>query len=210
MKKITFLITLCIHALSIAYTQPIDTLWTRTLSAPGNGAITSYDMLKYSPNEFIVVGSFNDSLYMVKFTSEGNKVWEKYMYKEGGLFATAIDKDSFDNFYTIVFSYNNFAQWSLIKYNSDGDSLWSHTITDQVNDLSIPYSIVVNSNNIYVSSGVGGFQPENYSLYKFTLDGELIFNKILPIGANFCIPRSLKCDTQGNIIIAGSGGSEMV
>lgn len=75
MKFITVLIfiTFC---LTTALSQPTEVLWTKTISYSGS-SIQANELVKCSPDEFIVTGGFGDSLYIVKLTSQGNMVWEK-------------------------------------------------------------------------------------------------------------------------------------
>jgi hypothetical protein len=162
-------------------------------------------MVKYNSNEFIVTGRWGDSLYVVKVTSNGDKVWEKYLYTSGGLFGDAIDKDAYGNFYIVVWKNTSSNQWLLIKFNSSGDTLWSRTIQDQINSFDIPYSIVVSSDYVYAASSAGN-GPEKYILYKFDLDGNTLFSTTYIVPGGFSIPRSMTSDSDGNIIMAGTGG----
>lgn len=205
MKISTLLILVTFSLLATALSQPIDTLWTKTISYPGSN-VQAINMIKYSSNEFIVTGGFGDSLYIVKVNSDGNIVWEKYLYEVGGLYGADIDKDSFGNFYVTVWNYNLSNQWQLIKFDASGDSLWSYTLSDPGSSFHIPYAITVNSDYVYVAASAGN-GPEKYALHKFNLDGDLLYSRTYQTGSGFSIPRSITHDSQGNVILAGNGGS---
>ncbi len=204
MKFISLMFVLLLTASSIGYTQPIDTIFTKTLSYAPYGDVIGYEMVKYNSNEFIVTGRSGDSLYIVNMTSNGNIVWQKYLSADGGLFGAAIDKDANGNFYIVCWKGNSSNQWQLIKFNSSGDSLWSYTMQDQVNSFNIPYSLMVSSDYIYAASSAGN-GPERYALYKFSPDGDLLFSRMYAPG-DFNIPRSITHDSNGNVIMTGTGG----
>ena len=82
-------------------------------------------MIKYSEDEFIITGTFNDSLYLVKMNASGGIIWEKYYYESGGSFGAGIDKDEFGNIYVIVWKYSSATMWKLFKFDASGDTLWS-------------------------------------------------------------------------------------
>lgn len=204
MKTVILFFVIVLIPMSIAYTQPIDTLWTKTISYSGS-SVQGTELVKYSPDEFIVTGSFGDSLYIVKLTSQGNIVWEKYLYETGGLFGKDIDKDSLGNFYILVWNYNASSEWKLLKFNELGDTLWSLIISDPRNSFHKPYAITVNSNYVYVAASAGN-GPENYVLHKFNLDGDSLYTKTYSTGSDFSIPRSITNDSYGNVILVGTGG----
>ena len=187
--------------------QPIDTLWTKTISAAPYGYAISNRMVKCSPNELVATGHFLDSLYIFKLTSEGEILWEKYFYETGrSMYGAGIDKDEYGNLYVIVWDYYESAWWKLIKFNASGDSLWSYTVNDQTNSTNRPQAIVVNSNFAYIAVAKG-YGAEKYALYKFNLDGILLFEQSYTIGVNYNLPNDITCDSYGNVILAGEGGS---
>ena len=166
----------------------------------------SYQMIKYSSNEFILTGGVgNDSLLVAKVTSDGNIEFEKYLYAPGGIFGTGIDKDDSGNFYVISWNYFINNQWQLIKFDASGDTLWSRTINEPTYGYNICYAIVVNSNNIYVVSDAGD-SPYYYVLYKFDLDGNSIFNNYYQVNGNMIVPRDVAVDSNGDVIMVGGGG----
>ena len=202
MRVVFISFILILLSISNEIAQPIDTLWTRTISAAPYGYAISNRMVKCSPNEFIAAGHFLDSLYIFKLTSEGGILWEKYFYETGrSLYGARMDKDELGNFYVVVWDFYEAAWWKLIKFNASGDSLWSHTVDDQIHNSNKPFSMVVNSNYIYVGVTTG-----NFSLYKFNLDGDLIFHQSYLIGTNYSVPYGIACDSDGNVILAGGGG----
>jgi hypothetical protein len=160
-------------------------------------------MVKFSTNEFIAAGHFNDSLYIYKLTSEGKVLWERYFYETGrSLYGAGIDKDEYGNLYVIVWDYVEGSWWQLIKFNASGDSLWSYT----VNDTSRAQSVVVNSNSVYVAA-TKGYWAGKYALYKFSLDGDLLLERSYSVGVNYNVPHDITCDSYGNVILAGEGGA---
>jgi hypothetical protein len=188
------------------FAQVQDTLWTKSISAAPDGYAISNNMIKCSSSEFIVVGHYVDSLYIVKLNVEGETVWEKFLYETSrSIYGAGVDKDEFGNIYLIVWDYFSGSWWKLIKFNAVGDSIWSYTINDQINSTNRAQSITVDSNYIYIAA-TKGYGPEYFTLYKFNLEGDFLFDQNYTTGGSYNVPHSITSDSEGKVILAGEGG----
>ena len=200
---LALLIPFCIN-----YAQPMDTLWTKTITAAPAGYAISNKMVKESDSTFICAGSYADSLYLVKINKDGEIIWQRYLYAvDKSLSCADIDRDVSGNLYTVVWDYYSITWWQVIKFTPEGDSIWSYTVDDQVSSVNRAQSIVVNSNSIYaVAAAWNGSQ--DYTLWKFNEAGGLIYTRDYQIPGNYNMPHSVITDYDGNVILAGEGGTE--
>jgi Secretion system C-terminal sorting domain len=143
-----------------------DTLWMRTYNCLG-GTTSGNDeanamSVDNSGNVFITGESFFAATYYsstVKFSNDGNFLWGKlYSNISGSDGGVDLCNDDSGNLYVIE-GRNNF---TTIKYNSAGDSLWSEIYTAPASLGEKPVCIDAdNSGNVYVS---GNSRSSNGSL----------------------------------------------
>jgi hypothetical protein len=94
----------------------------------------------------------------------------------------------------------------LIKYNSNGDTVWTRRYNSLNNADEFPQGIVVDSiGNVYVTGYTGiGFGATKILLLKYSPAGNLIWEKLYAEPGNSSqIPSDIKLDRQGNIYLAG-------
>ncbi len=134
--------------------------------------------------------------------------------------AFRIKTDNCGNVYTAgtTSASGNLIDIFVIKYNSEGDTLWAQTYNgrdsgfvsqDKFGDLEID-----TAGNVYITSAAPSFQLGTYDLVtiKYSPDGTLLWLKKL----NFRfedIPLAMCSDNSGNVFVTGyareSGGSPM-
>ena len=79
------------------------------------------------------------------------------------------------------------------------------TINSPNGNPYIPRAITIYSDYVYVPCSLG--PGANYLLNKFDINGNSIFTKTYNMGGAFNIPRSITHDSNGNVILAGVGGT---
>lgn len=204
MKTFYLILTTVLISITVNLPQPLDTLWTKTISDAPAGNVFSSKFKKCSPDEFVVVGQYRDSLFLAKLNSQGEYEWQRYYYDPiRSLTGSCIDIDGSGNLYVIIRDYLSSSWWQLVKFNQAGDSIWSYTVDDQVNNYNMAHSIVVNSDFVYLAGAVG-YGLDNFTLYKFDLDGQLMFSRTYPVEGSYNAPYGIACDPGGNVIMAGA------
>lgn len=106
----------------------------------------------------------------------------------------------------------------VIKYNSEGDTLWTQTYNgrdsgtvsqDKFGDLDID-----TSGNVYVCSASPGAQSGSYDFTAIKISTDGVIQWVKKIDRQFeDIPLSMRVDVSGNVVVTGysraSGGSAM-
>jgi len=143
----------------IKYTTEGDTLWVRYFNSVDGLESELNDMTIDNENNIIVTGTNfrtgNSDYATVKWDSDGNLLWAK-LYDGGDIdFAYAIAADQSGNIcvtgtsWKAVQSYNYFT----IKYNPDGDTLWTHMFAGNDDAGDIAYAIAVDNTGNTIVSG---------------------------------------------------------
>jgi uncharacterized delta-60 repeat protein len=143
----------------IKYTPEGDTLWIRYYNHIGGSENELNDMTIDNDNNIIVTGTNfgtgNSDYATVKWDSDGNLLWTK-LYDGGDIdFAYAIATDQSGNIcvtgtsWKAIQSYN----YLTIKYNPDGDTLWTHTFAGNDDAGDIAYAIAVDNTGSIIVSG---------------------------------------------------------
>ena len=102
-------------------------------------------------------------MFLVKFNSNGDKIWTKQMGDGVGTYAYGVDTDSNNNIYVTGITKSGLDgnthlgdnDGILIKYNSDGTKQWTKQFGSSAGDESFGIAID-SSNNIYAAGYTGG------------------------------------------------------
>ncbi|MCP4133889.1 MAG: hypothetical protein GY754_23165 [bacterium] len=133
----------------------------------------------------------SDDIFLAKFDSSGKKLWIKQYGSSGSDYSRNVLTDSSGNVYVTVYSNGSFNGYSntgdydifLVKYNSQGEELWTSHIDSSTNDS--PQEAAIDSEgNIYVTGytdgdmdGADGSQTHSgaYDLFlvKFNSSGDV-------------------------------------
>jgi len=156
-------------------------------------------------------------VYLKKYGSDGNQIWEKDVNSANSHSFTKLAVDSEGNIIVVGRSYlisqgdsteESTTTWFLKKYDSSGEAIWSQDL--EIDDF--PDQLIVNcdsSDNIYLGGTVyfEGSEGRRYLVLKYDSDGNRIFEKrfepVTPSG----ILKSMAVGTD-LIYIAGDDDSD--
>lgn len=160
-------------------------------------------MLKFYYILLFIVVLFNTTLF-----SQVQQEWiQRYngssnSYDEG--ICSTIDKNGNLIVCGASINGNNFRDYIIIKYNSNGIILWNQQYNGPGNSDDVVISVKTDVlNNIYVtgrSRGIGS--GEDYCTIKYSSDGIVQWNQRYNYSGDD-IPNSLVVDTLGNVYITG-------
>ncbi len=183
-----------------------------TTDSLGNIYITGYTYGALDGN----TNAGQADIFLTKFDSSGNAQWTKQFgtTEDDNVYSVAVD--SAYNIYITGYTYGSFdentnagnADILLIKFNSNGDKLWTKQFGIKNNDYG--YSIAIDSNNnIYITGQTYGNLDGNTStgqedvfLMKFDTNGNKIWTKQFG-SSNIDSSKSLAIDSNNNIYISG-------
>jgi hypothetical protein len=130
------------------------------------------------------LSSLSSNLLTIKYDSEGNVIWHRFFDTGGFDLAWEVTTDSMDNIIVLGIYAKDFADFqnlefnfSIIKYNSIGNILWTKYFHKSLN--SYPGGVAVDSNdNIIMTGGIGDFDQVDFSCWTIKLDeaGNEIWN----------------------------------
>ena len=125
--------------LTIKYNELGDTIWTRWYNGPANGGDIARSCAVDSINNLYVVGyssNGTDADYLtIKYKADGETLWtRRYNNPPYGAIATDCAVDCLGNLYVVGYSSNGTNDdYLTIKYNADGDTLWSRRYNGPAN-----------------------------------------------------------------------------
>ena len=224
MKTIFTFISLFFISL-LSYAQ-VSQVWESRYSNSG-GTDNPYSMALGDSNNVYVTGSSvsggagTEDYATVKYNTNGVKQWVKrYNGSGGGVdIARAIAADYYGNSYVTGSSavVSGATDIVTIKYDLNGDTLWTARYNGIANKNDIGYAIAVDdSENVYVTGssegtiGVHGIF-EDYITIKYDSAGTLKWAK--PYngpGTDFDVAYSICVDYLGNVIVTGESGGGSV
>jgi hypothetical protein len=104
----------------------------------------------------------------------------------------------------------NFGGMILIKYNQNGDTLWTRYYNQGAGNAARNVNLIADSTgNVYITgrTGIGSFGPYDIVTIKFNPDGLLQWLRIYDTGTSD-EPTDITMDKQGNVYICGFSGNE--
>jgi hypothetical protein len=145
---------------------------------------------------------------LVKFNCNGEFQWQRIQtgYAESKYHSLAIDSEN-DIYVTgEVLTDNNYRDYLTVKYNTNGDSLWSRRFNYEENSDDRAYSLILDdSQNVYIT----GMSCGDKLTLKYNYFGVIQWIAKNSNGKDN-YPQSIQRDSKGNIIISGyqsRGGS---
>jgi uncharacterized delta-60 repeat protein len=145
--------------LLVKYTPSGDTAWLRTYNRQGNGDDVAFTIAIDSlnniyPSGYSALGSSNADIMTLKYSSDGSLLWVRKWGGAGDDLANSIAIDRFQNVYVAGYTQLPDSSYDavLIKYYSNGDSVWSRTYSGAgIGNDWASFVGVDSSGNIYVA-----------------------------------------------------------
>jgi uncharacterized delta-60 repeat protein len=197
----------------LKYSSVGTLLWEKIWSGSGNGSEFGYGVAVDTSGDVYVTGytgSFGVTgfdVFLLKFNSSGNLVWQKTWGGNSNDFGYGVGVDASGNIY-VTGATQSFGAGAydvvLLKFNSTGSLVWQKTWGGTGDDEGLSVALD-SSGNIYVggetsSAGAGGIDA---LLLKFSPSGSLLFQKIWG-GSNIDYAYGVAVDFSGNIYLAGT------
>jgi len=194
--------------------------WVHRYNGPDNWDDSAYRLVLDTQGNIYVVGVISPSLGIynigvIKYNPAGDTVWVRKYVGPGGGHAVGHDiaVDEQGNVYVTGSSTGSgtYSDYTTIKYNADGDTLWLRRYNGPGNFLDVAHAIALDAQgNVYVTGGsiVSGNNTD-YATIKYNSAGvEQWVQRYNGPGNNSDQARSLTIDGQSNIYVTGySAGS---
>jgi len=171
----------------------------------------------------IVSGSTEFNVYrgqmmVIKYNPNGDTLWTRKFIGPGFTWgkSNAMQVDTSGNIYITGFTWGNSSSgdFTTIKYNPDGDTLWQAYYDDADGNIDEATAIALDdSANVYVTgwSTIGGNSPDNLDFYtiKYNSAGDVqwtaVYNSIDGLADSPCC---IAVDDEHNVYVTGkSNGS---
>ena len=154
----------------------------------------------------------NQNFVTLKYNYEGNLLWDRIFDSPLGTLdiANAINMDDSSNIFITGKTFTNFYNdLFVLKYSSNGDTLWLRTYDDGFSQDDEGKSITCDMfGNVYVTGDTQSPMTSNdFLTIKYDANGELIWKKTYstpsnPSGQDFGI--SINLDRNNNLFVSGS------
>jgi uncharacterized delta-60 repeat protein len=192
----------------IKFTPAGDTTWVSRYNGPTN-SVDNATCLDIDSSGNIYVGgvswspSFQYDRYVTqKYNSSGSLQWSSTL-DEGGYanIVNSIAVDASGNVYVVGLSGSSImGHYFLVKYNSNGDTLWTRS-AGNTNTGNLAKKVLVDrSGYVYIT---GKNSNDIYSL-KFNPAGDTIWSaRYNGLGSNTDEPNDMFVDNNGNVYVTG-------
>jgi uncharacterized delta-60 repeat protein len=203
--------------LIIKYNAAGDTLWTRLYNGPGNGYDEAFGCSVDSLGNLYVTGrsesaTYSDYGYLtVKYNTSGDTLWTRRYNSNTNSHDGAFDctVDGLGNLYVTGFSIGTMWDCLTIKYNSDGDTLWTRRYNGPANNQDGAYGCAVDSlNNIYVVGFSNNGTTDDYLIIKYNPDGDALWTRRYDgPDSDYDYAESCAVDGLGNLYVTGESSN---
>ncbi len=202
---------------TIKYNTSGNEQWVARYNGPGNGedeasAIITDD----SGNVYISGGSFssggNYDFVTIKYNTSGVQQWVSRYIRPPNNYVTpmaiAIDNQRDVCVTGFTFYQSTNGDYTTIKYNSLGETLWTRRYNDSINSVDVPNGIAVDAHdNIYVTGYM--FGSHDYATVKYNPDGVQEWVARYGTSGNQAdYATSITVDGENNIIVTGSSAGD--
>ncbi|MBX7131739.1 MAG: SBBP repeat-containing protein [Fimbriimonadaceae bacterium] len=202
------------HCLSQA--QVASESWNIRYNSPGNLQDSAVAMATDSAGALVVVGqtySGSDAdMWIAKFNASGGLMWSA-TYAGTSTdqdVASEVALDSAGNVYVAGTSGTSFA---LLKYNSSGVRQWVQRFQDTVNGYSVANGLALDgSGNVIItgtSAATNSAATDIVTIKYSSLGAQQWLYRYTSTGGRNEIANAIKCDSLGNVIIAGTASDAL-
>lgn len=202
---------------SFLLAQPTGSGWKKTfpISVTSEPNVALNLLTDPSGNVFvtgwIMAQDTSRDIATVKYDGQGNRLWDTaYQSTDYSIDQpTAIVMDGQGNLIVIGFTWNSVSDYDFlaIKYNQNGDTLWSRKYNGNGNSIDQAFlSIVDVQSNIYVAgSSIAIGKKCDAVIVKYNSDGANQKTILIHDSTEaYYEPTNLKMDSQGNLYLYGS------
>ncbi len=153
-------------------------IWDKTYDGGVNNRTHAYGVSVSGDNIYLAgsTGSEEDyDVLLVKTDSNGNLLWSRIWNNDQSSEARSISVSEGKIYVAgwIANPDNDVEDALLLKYDSDGNLIWSRTYGDI--ETEIAYGVAVSDGNVYVTGKKGFFQRFGTLLLKYDSDGNIIW-----------------------------------
>jgi len=199
----------------LKYNSTGTLLWNKTWGGARNEYVRGI-VLDVSGNitltgETFSYGAGPSDVFVLKYDSSGNLLWDKTWGGSSGESGREISVDALGNAYITgeTSSYGaGFCDAFILKYDSFGNLLWDKTWGGSANDYGRGM-ILDSSGNTFITGSIGVYGGEGSSevfLLKYDSSGNLLWDKTWG-GFSNDYARGIVLDSSGNTFIAGDTGN---
>lgn len=159
-------------------------------------------------NLYVTGDKWNGSdfdILLIKYDNNGTEIWRKFF--DGGHWdrSFAIGVDNSGNIYQtgITWYQPQFYNFVTIKYNGQGDTLWTRTFSSEGQESDYPKKVIIDhSGNIYVA----GFAARDIAIVKYTPQGRQIWVRKIDMNFNYdeLFSPHIAIDNNDNLIVCGN------
>jgi len=147
----------------------------------------------------------NNDIILIKFNNDANEIWRKLFNGGNWDLSFAITTDNFGNIYQtgVTWYQPQYYNFITIKYNSQGDTLWTRTHSSPGAASDYPKKVILDhSGNVYVT----GFADNDIAILKYTPSGNLLWDRNINMNFDYSELYSpdILVDNNDNLIVSGT------
>jgi len=143
----------------------------------------------------------------MKFNSNGQSLWNYTINPSSGSDqASGVSLDSQDNIIVVGYDSNTTngdRQWRIMKFDSNGQPIWSYTTNESINNDQANDVIIDSQDNIIVVGFDRQLVNEQWRIMKFNSNGQSLWNYTINPSSGVDQALSVANDSWNNIIVAG-------
>lgn len=201
--------TTCSNSITLSTYDNLDS-WLRIVKS---GSELNSKFLEIIDNHTYVIGSIGASsydIYLAKFDSSGEKIWEETWDGLDYDFIKGYVIDSENNIYIAGISsshdsWGSYGNIFLLKYNINGNLLWSKTLDPFNSSYYHTHSIQIGLNDsIYISSTMYNSTSSMTFISKLSSNGDIYWSHIIEIAeydGSYEVNLKFQIDSVGNIYL---------
>ncbi|MCK4723866.1 MAG: hypothetical protein KAT75_11195, partial [Dehalococcoidia bacterium] len=192
---------------TIKYNTDGNEIWSQDHDV---GMCEVFDVAVDSQDNVIVTGQCgfpSGKYHTIKYDKDGNRLWVAIYGIPGDNEGKAVAVDSQDNVIVTGISgpqinWGYLFGWCTIKYDRNGDQIWSKTYTREIDDWA--WGVVADSQYNVIATGLTTIVSgnEDYYIIKYDRNGDQIWSQIYDSGGNDS-GQDVAVDSQDNIIVTG-------
>ncbi|MCI0597254.1 MAG: SBBP repeat-containing protein, partial [candidate division Zixibacteria bacterium] len=192
----------------LKYSPVGQLLWQRTYGAMGSGAEEARGIALDSSGNIYITGTSQNDFVTLKFLSNGDTAWVRRFGGSGVDEPVGLALDASGSIYIAGTLYlgGSAADFALVKYTVNGDSLWSQSYDGPDNLADEAVALAAGSQNqVYLSgSSAGQGSGRDFAVAAFDSSGNFLWDfRYNGPGNSADLPLSLAGDDSGYVYVSG-------